>query len=140
MKIEKSNSDRSDLDFESHPNFQLQVTTNTKQVIAINLNDYLYGGAGDDILIGGAGNDLLYGQTGADIFVLASGNGSDSIFYFKDGIDKLGLFGGLTYGALTISASSNKTSIRITSTNETLAILSGINPRFITDSDFILVI
>ncbi|MBN3943305.1 DUF4347 domain-containing protein [Nostoc sp. NMS9] len=100
-------------------------------------NDYLYGGAGDDILIGGAGNDLLYGQTGADIFVLASGNGSDSIFDFKDGIDKLGLFGGLTYGALTISASSNKTSIRITSTNETLAILSGINPSLITESDFI---
>ncbi len=103
-------------------------------------NDYLYGGAGDDILIGGAGNDLLYGQTGADIFVLASGNGSDSIFDFKDGIDKLGLFGGLTYGALTISASSNKTSIRITSTNETLAILSGINPSLITESDFIPVV
>ncbi|MBN4005233.1 DUF4347 domain-containing protein [Nostoc sp. LPT] len=103
-------------------------------------NDYLYGGAGDDILIGGAGNDLLYGQTGADIFVLASGNGSDTIFDFKDGIDKLGLFGGLTYGALTISASSNKTSIRITSTNETLAILSGINPSLITESDFIPVL
>ncbi len=103
-------------------------------------NDYLYGGAGDDILIGGAGNDLLYGQTGADIFVLASGNGSDSIFDFKDGIDKLGLFGGLTYGALTISASSNKTSIRITSTNETLAILSGINASLITESDFIPVL
>ncbi|MEH1942283.1 MAG: DUF4347 domain-containing protein [Nostoc sp.] len=103
-------------------------------------NDYLYGGAGDDILIGGAGNDLVYGQTGADIFVLASGNGSDTIFDFKDGIDKLGLFGGLTYGALTISASSNKTSIRITSTNETLAILSGINPSLITESDFIPVL
>ncbi|WP_375478733.1 DUF4347 domain-containing protein [uncultured Nostoc sp.] len=103
-------------------------------------NDYLYGGAGDDILIGGAGNDLLYGQTGADIFVLASGNGSDTIFDFKDGIDKLGLFSGLTYGALTISANSNKTSIRITSTNETLAILSGINPSLITESDFIPVL
>ncbi|MEH2022998.1 DUF4347 domain-containing protein [Nostoc sp.] len=103
-------------------------------------NDYLYGGAGDDILIGGAGNDLLYGQTGADIFVLASGNGNDSILDFKDGIDKLGLFGGLSYGALTISATSNKTSIRITSTNETLAILSGINPSLITESDFIPVL
>jgi uncharacterized delta-60 repeat protein len=103
-------------------------------------NDYLYGGAGDDILIGGAGNDLLYGQTGADIFVVASGNGNDSILDFKDGIDKLGLFGGLTYGALTISASSNKTSIRITSTNETLAILSGINATLITESDFIPVL
>jgi uncharacterized delta-60 repeat protein len=103
-------------------------------------NDYLYGGAGDDILIGGAGNDFLYGQTGADIFVLASGNGNDSILDFKDGIDKLGLFGGLTYGALTISANSNKTSIRITSTNETLAILSGINATLITESDFIPVL
>ncbi|MEH2078866.1 MAG: hypothetical protein V7K89_02270 [Nostoc sp.] len=103
-------------------------------------NDHLYGGAGDDILIGGAGNDLLYGQTGVDIFVLASGNGNDSILDFKDGIDKLGLFGGLTYGALTISATSNKTFIRITSTNETLAILSGINFSLITESDFIPVL
>ncbi|BAY77072.1 hypothetical protein NIES25_35300 [Nostoc linckia NIES-25] len=102
--------------------------------------DRLYGGADNDTLTGGAGNDLLYGQTGADTFVLASGNGSDSIFDFKDGIDKLGLLGGLTYGALTISASGTKTSIRITSTNETLALLSNIQPSLITESDFIAIV
>ncbi|BAY22680.1 hypothetical protein NIES2100_24430 [Calothrix sp. NIES-2100] len=103
-------------------------------------NDYLYGGAGDDTLMGGAGNDLLYGQTGADIVVLVSGNGTDSVSGFEDGIDKLGLFGGLTYGALTISASGNNTSIRITATNEALAVLSGINYSLITESDFIPVV
>lgn len=102
--------------------------------------DKLYGGADNDTLIGGAGNDALYGQTGADVFVLAPGNGTDSIFDFKDGIDKLGLFGGLTYGALTISASGTKTSIRITSTNETLALLSNIQPSLITESDFIAIV
>ncbi|MDZ8080062.1 MAG: DUF4347 domain-containing protein [Nostoc sp. DcaGUA01] len=103
-------------------------------------NDYLYGGADNDTLIGGVGNDLLYGQTGADTFVLASGNGSDTIFDFKDGIDKLGLLNGLTYGALTISASGTKTSIRITSTDETLAILNNIKPSLITESDFIAIV
>jgi len=103
-------------------------------------NDKLYGGAGDDTLIGGAGNDALYGQAGTDIFVLASGNGSDTIFDFKDGIDKLGLLGSLTYGALTISASGTKTSIRITSTDETLAILNNIKPSLITESDFVAIL
>lgn len=100
-------------------------------------NDYLYGGNGDDLLNGGAGNDYLYGQAGADIFVLASGNGTDTIYNFQDGIDKLGLFGGLTYGALTISASGNNTSIRITSTNQVLATLTAINPSLIGENDFI---
>uniref|UniRef100_A0A8J7A7Z1 Calcium-binding protein n=1 Tax=Desmonostoc muscorum LEGE 12446 TaxID=1828758 RepID=A0A8J7A7Z1_DESMC len=100
-------------------------------------NDYLYGGNGDDLLNGGAGNDYLYGQAGADIFVLASGNGTDTINSFQDGIDKLGLFGGLTYGALTISASGNNTSIRITSTNEVLATLTSINSSLIGENDFI---
>ncbi|MBD2680828.1 MULTISPECIES: DUF4347 domain-containing protein [Nostoc] len=102
--------------------------------------DRLYGGADNDTLIGGAGNDALYGQAGADIFVLASGNGTDTIYDFQDGIDKLGLFGGLTYGALTISASGTKTSIRVSSTNETLAILNNITPSLITESDFIAIL
>ncbi|BAZ49482.1 hemolysin-type calcium-binding region [Nostoc sp. NIES-4103] len=100
-------------------------------------NDYLYGGNGDDLLNGGAGNDYLNGQAGADIFVLASGNGTDTIYSFEDGIDKLGLSGGLTYGALTISASGSNTSIRITSTNELLVTLSAINPSLIGENDFI---
>ncbi|MFN6487676.1 DUF4347 domain-containing protein [Nostoc sp. DedQUE02] len=100
-------------------------------------NDYLYGGNGNDLLNGGAGNDYLYGQGGADIFVLASGNGNDSIYSFQDGIDKLGLFGGLTYGALTISATGNNTSIRISSTNEVLATLTSMNPSLISENDFI---
>ncbi|MFN6440948.1 MAG: DUF4347 domain-containing protein [Nostoc sp. DedSLP01] len=102
--------------------------------------DKLYGGADNDTLISGAGNDALYGQAGADIFVLASGNGTDTIYDFQDGIDKLGLFGGLTYGALTISASSTKTYIRVTSTNETLALLNNITPSLITESDFITIL
>ncbi len=101
-------------------------------------NDHLYGGNGDDLLNGGAGNDHLYGQAGADIFVLAAGNHTDTIYSFEDGIDKLGLFGGLTYGVLTISASGNNTNIRITSTNEVLATLTTTNPSLITENDFIL--
>nr|WP_262984361.1 calcium-binding protein [Nostoc sp. 'Peltigera membranacea cyanobiont' 210A] len=100
--------------------------------------DYLSGGNGDDLLDGGAGNDHLYGQGGADIFVLASGNGIDTIYNFEDGIDRLGLSDGLTFGALTISsASGNSTSIIVTSTNELIAFISDTNPSLIGESDFI---
>ncbi|KYC42820.1 hypothetical protein WA1_11880 [Scytonema hofmannii PCC 7110] len=99
-------------------------------------NDTLYGGAGDDLLNGDAGNDRLYGDLGADTFVLASGKGTDTIYSFEDGIDKLGLSGGLTYGALTISYSSGSTYIRNTSTSEILATLSGINSSAIAENDF----
>ncbi|MDZ8069957.1 MAG: DUF4347 domain-containing protein [Nostoc sp. DedQUE08] len=100
--------------------------------------DYLSGGNGDDLLNGGAGNDHLYGQGGADIFVLAPGNGIDTIYNFEDGIDRLGLSDGLTFGALTISsASGNSTSIIVTFTNELIAFISDTNPSLIGESDFI---
>ncbi|MUG95780.1 hypothetical protein F7734_26855 [Scytonema sp. UIC 10036] len=99
-------------------------------------NDILYGGAGNDLLNGDTGNDRLYGELGADTFVLTSGKGTDTIYSFEDGIDKLGLSGGLTYGALTISYTGGSTYIRNTATTEILAILSGINSSAIAENDF----
>ncbi|MUG95782.1 tandem-95 repeat protein [Scytonema sp. UIC 10036] len=100
-------------------------------------SDRLYSGMGNDVLNGGAGNDNLNGGGGADTYVLASGQGTDIIYGYEDGVDKLGLSKGLTYGALTVTNSSVGTSIRITSTNEVLVTLSGVNSGWIGESDFI---
>ncbi|MBM7070161.1 fasciclin domain-containing protein [Actibacterium sp. 188UL27-1] len=53
--------------------------------------DILKGGSGDDTLDGGAGSDLIFGGRGADTFIFKQGNGSDRIFTFGFGEDKIDL-------------------------------------------------
>lgn len=62
-------------------------------------NDILFGGGGDDILLGGVGTDILFGCDGNDILIggqgtdlLFGGNGNDALFG-EQGNDIL--FGGL---------------------------------------------
>ncbi len=90
-------------------------------------DDLLYGGAGSDRLYGGLGNDILTGDAGADIFVLAPGEGIDTIRDFRVGEDQIGLTGGLTYGQLSITQRSSQTWIRDTATSQLLARLDGVN-------------
>lgn len=112
-------------------------------------NDTLFGGAGADTLVGGNGNDvlnggdsfdILTGGAGSDIFVLAPQAGTDTITDFQTGTDLLGLAGGLTFGQLTIAQGteslSNNTFIRLTSTGELLASLTGIQSSTITGASF----
>ena len=54
-------------------------------------NDQLNGGSGADRLDGGAGTDILGGGLGADVFVLATGNGRDTVTDFEDGVDQIGV-------------------------------------------------
>ncbi|WP_289500226.1 hypothetical protein [Gloeocapsopsis sp. IPPAS B-1203] len=106
-------------------------------------NDTLYGDDGDDLLRGGAGNDTLIGDDfsggqGSDTFVLAAGEGRDTIRDFEDGIDLIGLAGGLSFEQLTISASgANNALIRLGS--EQLALLTGVAASNLTATDFTLV-
>ena len=129
-------------------------------------NDILYGNQGDDILNGGNGNDQLYGNEGndvlngdygkdtlwggegedllsgglhKDIFVLAVNQGSDTITDFNDGQDKLGLSGGLTFGQLTITSDTDNTLISLTSSNQLLVTLLGVDPSLINNKDFVTV-
>ncbi len=108
--------------------------------------DFLFGGKGDDVLNGGEGsdvlsgdlgNDTLTGGSGSDIFLLAAGRGTDTITDFQDGIDRLGLYLGLTFANLTIRGAGSNTEIVLTSNNEVLAVLQGIAPNLITQADFI---
>ncbi|MEH2258540.1 VCBS domain-containing protein [Nostoc sp.] len=101
-------------------------------------NDQLTGGSGNDTLRGGLGNDQLIGGTGADVFVFTSGEGRDTITDFQDGTDLVGL-SSLSFGQLTVVASGSNTLIRLTSNNELLATLNGVNSSLLTSADFILI-
>ena len=63
------------------------------------------GNGGNDTLFGGTGADTLTGGTGADIFGYTTGDGgatlllADVITDFLDGTDRIGLAGGLQFGA-----------------------------------------
>jgi hypothetical protein len=102
-------------------------------------NDQLSGAAGDDILLrGGLGNNQLSGSAGIDTFVLAPGEGTDTITDFMVDKDRIGLAEGLSFGQLTITQDGNDTLIRLTSDNEILAILSGVQSNTLTAADFII--
>lgn len=106
-------------------------------------DDLLRGGAGNDTLVGGFGWDTLIGGSGRDTFSFTSGSGIDTVVDFTDGEDFIGLSGGLTFGDLTIyqgtGGSVNDTLINITSTNEPLMILSGIQVNTIATANFSIV-
>jgi len=105
--------------------------------------DLLNGGSGNDRLDGGTGNDTLTGGSGIDTFTLAAGSGTDTITDFIDNSDRIGLAAGLVFTQLTISQGTGtnaaNTLITHTSTNEVLAILTGIQSNKITSSDFVTV-
>lgn len=103
-------------------------------------DDSLYGDDGDDILQGGLGNDILVGDTfangssGRDIFVLAAGEGVDTILDFTADVDLLGLAGGISFGQLEIVQADGNTEINLA--DETLAQLTGIASHTVTEDWF----
>ncbi|MGV2827299.1 hypothetical protein [Myxosarcina sp. GI1(2024)] len=94
-------------------------------------DDSLEGGNSKDLLDGGAGDDLLNGGNGKDTFVIASGNGSDTIEDFSN--DLIGLAGGLSYDDLTFSGNT------IRFGQEVLATLTGVDTASLSGSDFIAI-
>ena len=93
-------------------------------------DDYLRGDEGDDLLRGGTGNDRLRGDfarnsDGKDTFVLAIGEGTDTIEDFGIGEDFIGLADGLLFEQLVITQQAKRTLIEVA--DETLAILSNVN-------------
>lgn len=101
-------------------------------------NDRIKAGDGNDIIEGGLGNDRLFGEEGSDTFVLALGDGRDSIRDFEVGIDFIGLADGLTFDDLSINNNAAGNA-RIRAGGETLAVLSGIDSSLLTEADFVIV-
>ncbi|MEM9906867.1 MAG: hypothetical protein AAF921_17755 [Cyanobacteria bacterium P01_D01_bin.44] len=102
-------------------------------------DDQIWGDDGDDLLRGGLGNDTLTGDDasggqGSDIFVLARGEGTDTITDF-DEQDLIGLSGGLSLRNLSFSGSN----ILLSGTGEVLATLSGIDTTALNDSQFVII-
>ena len=87
--------------------------------------------------------NVLSGGAGADTFVLAEGDGgatldlADLLPDFEDGIDLIGLEGGLQVSDLTIAdGGTANTTISVTATGEILALLEGITQDLLDGSDF----
>jgi Ca2+-binding RTX toxin-like protein len=115
-------------------------------------NNILDGGAGSDTLLGGWGNDrlrggkdsdILTGGNGRDTFVLALGEGTDTITDFNRTADNIGLANGLSFGQLSITqgtgSNASNTLIASSSNNELLAILSGVQANTLSSSLFTIV-
>ncbi|MDY7005593.1 MAG: hypothetical protein SWX82_17090 [Cyanobacteriota bacterium] len=98
-------------------------------------NETIYGGKGDDILSGGLGHDFLSGDRGDDIFVLATGEGADTIADFNNGDDLIALSAGLTFSELSFAGNS----ILVDETKEILATVTGVDTTTLTESDFVIV-
>lgn len=103
-------------------------------------DDYIFGDDGDDILKGGFGDDILQGDDfsggeGMDTFILAAGEGTDTIVDFEAGVDKIGLAGGLTFADLTLTSGSSE--VTVTLGSETLAMVLGVSE--LSEADFELV-
>jgi Ca2+-binding RTX toxin-like protein len=99
-------------------------------------NDILSGGKGSDYLNGGLGNDNLVGGSGNDVFVLGAGLGVDTFSDFGNGQNTIQLINGLTFGQLSISPGTNGTLIRLASSGEVLASLTGVAANLIGSEDF----
>ncbi|MEM6716149.1 MAG: hypothetical protein AAF622_13845, partial [Cyanobacteria bacterium P01_C01_bin.147] len=105
-------------------------------------DDWLRGGSGDDTLNGGHGSDRLRGEAGFDVligggqsdtFVLAAGEGGDTILDFEVGIDFIGLADHLTTSDLTFSGET------ISFGDEVLATLVGIDTTALSADSFVTV-
>ncbi|NET03138.1 MAG: glycerophosphodiester phosphodiesterase [Symploca sp. SIO2B6] len=105
-------------------------------------NDQIWGDDGDDIISGGLGDDTLTGDnfsggSGSDTFVLAIGEGTDTIVDFQIGEDFIGLAGTLSFGQLSITGDNGNALIAFE--QETLAIVNNVNANDLTESAFTLV-
>jgi T5SS/PEP-CTERM-associated repeat protein len=97
-------------------------------------DDIFTGGDGDDLLSGGAGADVLTGGGGADIFALGT---ADIFSDFEDGTDLIGLEAGMEYSDLLIQGADGGTTIALQASGDILAMLNGITPNLLDQSDFV---
>ncbi|MEA5500170.1 alkaline phosphatase [Limnoraphis robusta] len=117
---------------------QIGGKTGNDQLFGDEGNDRIWGDDGDDLIDGGLGNDTLTGDDfsggqGSDTFVLAVGEGTDTIVDFEVGIDLLALKGDLSADELSISQVGSDTEVSFGS--EILAILTGVDAASLIAAD-----
>lgn len=100
-------------------------------------NDELWGDNGDDVLRGGLGDDVLVGDdfsggTGRDTFVLALGEGTDTILDFEVGTDVIGLADGLSFEDLSLVGNT------LQQGGHTLAVLTDVVTPTLTAESFVI--
>ena len=96
--------------------------------------DKLDGGLGNDFLDGGTGDDMLTGGAGADVFIMAVGNGHDTITDFEIGVDRIEFADGFyRYEQLSVFQSGSDVIIKTASGTITLI---GVDVADLTISDF----
>ncbi|MBP0001079.1 MAG: hypothetical protein J7641_19130 [Cyanobacteria bacterium SID2] len=104
-------------------------------------DDLLFGGSGEDELFGGLGADSLTGEGGADVFVIGRDGSIDTISDFTPSEDNINLLGGLVFEDLSIELAtgtlSSATVLTVSSSGEQLALLPGLNPTALPESNFI---
>ncbi|MDV3349331.1 glycerophosphodiester phosphodiesterase family protein [Leptothoe sp. LEGE 181152] len=105
-------------------------------------DDHIWGDDGDDLLQGGLGNDTLVGDDfgrgrGADTFVLAVGQGTDTILDFEVGTDLIGLADGLSFSDLSLGQRGDAAVISFGT--EDLALLNGVAASALTETAFTVV-
>ncbi len=102
--------------------------------------DILSGGAGDDVLNGGNWDDTLTGGAGADTFVISKTvPGTDRLTDFENGVDHIGLAGGLTVNQLRITDNGSRTLIELSATGADLLTIDSTLANEIDASDFLLI-
>ncbi|GET35439.1 L-sorbosone dehydrogenase [Microseira wollei NIES-4236] len=122
-------------------------------------NDSLRGGKGDDLLTGLEGNDILIGDFGRDTLIGGAGEdtlvlrtdtavndaaSADIIREFNNGLDRIGLTGGLTAADIALEPGSlgpgmGDTLIKIRASGAILAWVEGVLPNQIGSDRFISV-
>ncbi|MDY6901106.1 MAG: pre-peptidase C-terminal domain-containing protein, partial [Cyanobacteriota bacterium] len=107
-------------------------------------DDEIFGDDGDDTIMGGTGNDTLTGDdfsggSGSDLFVFGNGDGTDIITDFDVSEDLIGLVEGeLTFEDIEILEIDGNAAINIIETEETLAVLDGVEPDELTEDLFLI--
>ncbi|MEM9483747.1 MAG: DUF6851 domain-containing protein [Cyanobacteria bacterium P01_F01_bin.116] len=105
-------------------------------------NDQIWGDDGNDTLRGGLGDDLLTGDDfsggrGDDTFILAAGEGTDTILDFQVGIDLIGLADGLLFTELSIRQQDDAAVISFG--DEDLAFLNNVVASTLTETNFTVI-
>ena len=104
-------------------------------------NDNIVGGINNDRIRGGTGNDNLVGGFGNDTFIFAPGEGRDFIVDFQLTRDKIGLVEGeLSFEDLSFTQEGRNTVLGISSTQEELAVLRGIDADDLNNRDLFVTV